>query len=80
MLNLYQSYKNACVIALTETWLKEHDLGQDLGIDGFGQPIRLDRDAQLTGKIQKHVLNKKKIAFQKNDILKKKRDSKVGEE
>ncbi|KAK0155559.1 Ras GTPase-activating-like protein IQGAP1 [Merluccius polli] len=45
-------YKNACVIALTETWLKEHDLGQDLEIDGFGQPIRLDRDTQLTGKTQ----------------------------
>lgn len=57
---------------MTETWLKEHDLGQDLGIDGFGQPIRLDRDAQLTGKIQKHVLTKKKIAFQKERYTRKK--------
>ena len=45
-----RDYKNACVIALTETWLKEQDMGQDYEIDGFGQPIRLDRDEQLTGK------------------------------
>ena len=38
------------MIALTESWLKDHDLNQDLEINGFGQPIRLDRDAQLTGK------------------------------
>ena len=35
-------FKNACVITMTETWLKEHDLDQDLEIDGFGQPIRLE--------------------------------------
>ncbi|XP_039509538.1 uncharacterized protein LOC120464222 [Pimephales promelas] len=45
-------FKNACIIALTETWLKEHDPSQDFEIDGFDQPIRLDRDAQLTGKTQ----------------------------
>ncbi|KAJ8341694.1 hypothetical protein SKAU_G00339850 [Synaphobranchus kaupii] len=47
---LQANVENACVIALTETWLKDHDLGQDFEIDGFGQHIRLDRDAQLTGK------------------------------
>lgn len=43
-------YTNACVIALTETWLKDYDQNQDFEIDGFGQPYRLDRDAQISGK------------------------------
>ncbi|KAG7489287.1 hypothetical protein JOB18_008764 [Solea senegalensis] len=43
-------YRDACVIALTETWLKDYDPTQDFDIDGFGQPYRLDRDAQITGK------------------------------
>ncbi|XDV11492.1 hypothetical protein PO909_000423 [Leuciscus waleckii] len=41
-------YRNACVISLTETWLKEHDLDSDLEIEGFGVPVRLDRDAIVT--------------------------------
>ncbi|KAG7464319.1 hypothetical protein JOB18_004301, partial [Solea senegalensis] len=43
-------YRDACVIALTETWLKDYDPTQDFDIDGFGQPYRIDRDAQITGK------------------------------
>ncbi|KAG7499465.1 hypothetical protein JOB18_039315 [Solea senegalensis] len=43
-------YRDACVIALTETWLKDYDPTQDFDIDGFGQPYQLDRDAQITGK------------------------------
>lgn len=43
-------YKNACLLALTETWLKDHDVQSDLEIDGFGVPFRLDRDPALTGK------------------------------
>lgn len=43
-------YRNACLIALTETWLKEQDLQPDLEIDGFGVPLRLDRDPAATGK------------------------------
>lgn len=43
-------YRNACVISLTETWLKEHDSDSDLEIDGFGGPVRLDREAAVMGK------------------------------
>ncbi len=43
-------YRDACMIALTETWLKDYDLNHDFDIDGFGLPYRLDRDAQVTGK------------------------------
>lgn len=43
-------YKHSCIISLTETWLKNHDSNDDLEIDGFGHPWRLDHDAQLTGK------------------------------
>lgn len=45
-------YKNTCVIALTESWLKEHDLSQDYELDGFGQPSGLNREEQLTRKTQ----------------------------
>lgn len=43
-------HRNACVIALTETWLEDYDLNQDLDINGFHQQHRFDRDAQITGK------------------------------
>ena len=43
-------YKSACLIAVTETWLKQQDLSPDLAIDGFGEPLRLDRDPTVTGK------------------------------
>ncbi len=42
-------YRNACVISLTETWQKEHDLDSDLKIEGFAVLLRLDRDAGVTG-------------------------------
>lgn len=45
-----ESSWNAHVIALTQTWLKDHDLNQDFEIDGFGQLYRLDRYAQITSK------------------------------
>ncbi|KAG7522125.1 hypothetical protein JOB18_013791 [Solea senegalensis] len=45
-----EEYKNACLLAITETWLKDHDLQSDLRIDGFGEPVRLDRDPTVTGK------------------------------
>ncbi|KAK0147900.1 hypothetical protein N1851_012361 [Merluccius polli] len=41
-------YKNACLLALTETWLKEQDPLSDLELDGFGEPVRLDRDSTLS--------------------------------
>ena len=45
-----EEYKSACLLAVTETWLKDHDSQADLEIDGFGEPFRLDRDPTATGK------------------------------
>lgn len=47
--HLYE-YRTASVLAFTETWLNENDSTDALHIDGFGPPIRLDRDSGLTGK------------------------------
>lgn len=41
-------FRDACLLAITETWLSESDLDSELVIDGFGAPIRLDRDADVT--------------------------------
>lgn len=43
-------YRTASVLAFTETWLNENDSNDALHIDGFGSPLRLDRDSALTGK------------------------------
>ena len=43
-------YSSACLLAFTETWLKEHDLQSDLEISSFGVPFRMDRDPAVTGK------------------------------
>lgn len=43
-------YRNACLIALTDTYLKEQDLQTYLEIDGFGLPLRVDRDSAVTWK------------------------------
>lgn len=32
-------YRNSCLIAQTETWLKQQDLQSDLEIDSFGEPL-----------------------------------------
>lgn len=42
-------FRDACLLAITETWLSERDLDTEEAIDGFGAPVRLDRDADLTG-------------------------------
>jgi hypothetical protein len=39
-------------MAFTETWLTDRDKDGDLSIDGFGDPIRLDRETEVTGKTQ----------------------------
>ena len=48
MLHLNE-YRNACVLAITETWLSNKDSDADLVIDGFGTPLRTDRDNDVTG-------------------------------
>lgn len=39
-------------MAFTETWLTKQDQDGDLSIDDFGEPFRLDRDTDATGKTQ----------------------------
>lgn len=39
-------------MAFSETWLSSKDTDTDLSINGFGAPVRLDRDAEATGKSQ----------------------------
>lgn len=43
-------FRDACLLAITETWFSESDLNSELVIDGFGAPVRLDRDASVTGR------------------------------
>lgn len=43
-------FKEACILAFTETWLGERDADSDLAIDGFGVPFRNDRAPATTGK------------------------------
>ena len=50
--NYLHEYRNACIMAFSETWLSSRDSDADLSISGFGAPVRLDRDAESTGKSQ----------------------------
>lgn len=43
-------FKEACILALTETWLGEADSDAGIALDGFGAPFRMDRIAATTGK------------------------------
>ncbi len=43
-------YKNACLIALTETWLKQHDLQSNPELTGVGEPLWVDREPTVTKK------------------------------
>ncbi len=43
-------FKEACILALTETWLGEADSDAGIALDGFGAPFRMDRVAATTGK------------------------------
>lgn len=45
-----EEYRDVCILAFTETWLKEHVSQDVMEIDGFGAPFRLDRDPTVTGK------------------------------
>ncbi|KAJ4937515.1 hypothetical protein JOQ06_002150, partial [Pogonophryne albipinna] len=45
-----KNFRDCCVLAFTETWLTDCNQDNDLFIDGFGAPFRLDRKAEMTGK------------------------------
>ena len=45
-------YSEACLLAFTETWLDDRVHNHELTVDGFGAPIRLDRNKVDTGKEQ----------------------------
>lgn len=45
-----EEYKSACLLAVTETWLKDRDAQSNLKIDVFREPFHLDRDHIKTGK------------------------------
>lgn len=45
----HHEFRDACLLAITETWLANRDLDSVVAIDGFGAPLRLDRDAGVTG-------------------------------
>lgn len=46
-----RDYRDACLMAFTETWLTESDSDSALEISGFGAPLRLDRDSEVTHKM-----------------------------
>lgn len=48
--NYMHQYRTASILAFTETWLNKNDNDDTLSIDGFGIPLRLDRDNESTGK------------------------------
>lgn len=45
-----RDYRDACLMAFTETWLNVLDTDSALEISGFGAPLRLDRDSEVTHK------------------------------
>ncbi|KAJ4918957.1 hypothetical protein JOQ06_010009, partial [Pogonophryne albipinna] len=45
-----RDYRDACLLAFTETWLKASDSNEDLHISGFGYPVRIDRSPVITNK------------------------------
>jgi hypothetical protein len=53
-LQTYASYmtefRNACLLCISETWFSEEISDQSVFIDGFGVPIRTDRDKATSGK------------------------------
>ena len=50
--NYMHEFKKAGLLAFTETWLDNTVANNELHIEGFGVPIRLDRDKIITGKGQ----------------------------
>ena len=46
----FNEYRDACLMAFTETWFEKNIADRGTFIKGFGCPARLDRDKQTTGK------------------------------
>ena len=46
----FNEYRDACLMAFTETWFEKNVGDRGTFIKGFGCPARLDRDKQTTGK------------------------------
>lgn len=44
------AFRDACILAFSETWLGERDADVELAVDGFGVPFRSDRLSTTTGK------------------------------
>ena len=45
-------YRDSCILCLTETWLCDSVTDDSVAINGFGAPLRTDRDTQASGKNQ----------------------------
>lgn len=45
-------FRNACVMAFTETWLTDMESDSSMDINGFGPPVLPDRDGVVTGRTQ----------------------------
>ena len=45
-------FRDACVLCFSETWLRDTISDDSMSVDGFGLPIRADRDKIGTGKSQ----------------------------
>lgn len=52
LVRFQHDFRDACQLAITETWLTDRDSDSDLSLDGFGAPVRPDRAASVTGKSQ----------------------------
>ncbi len=48
--NYMHEYRNASILAFTETWLDDVMDNDELAIDGFTKPFPVDRDKLKTGK------------------------------
>ncbi|KAK7893494.1 hypothetical protein WMY93_022646 [Mugilogobius chulae] len=40
-------FRDACLLAITESWLTDGDKDANLAVDDFGEPFRLDRDVDV---------------------------------
>lgn len=52
LVKLRQEIKECCLLGITETWLNESDLDNEMALTGFGCPIRLDRSRETTGAME----------------------------